>query len=620
MSVPAGTPREASANGDAVHRQLGRILASPGFGSAERRARLLRYLVDKALSGEPVKEYGIGIDVFDKPADYDPRLDPSVRVEIGRLRTKLSEYYSAAGTAELRIEIPKGSYVPIFEVPSAAAPAPLEKTTVRLAEPPGAGGTSKNFTRLGLAGIALMLITAALLIAWLFPRHGNLGSVVVLPFANLTGDARNDYLADGVTEQLTDALAQIPTLRVVARTSAFQFKGRNVDVREIGRAVGADAVIEGSVARVEEKLRLTVQVNRSRDGYHIFSRVFEGPVHDLARLERDLSAPVAAALQPNATIPQRATPDPEAYDLFMRARAFRGDGTRASSDQALTLLHQAIERDPGYADAYAALAGVYAFNATSLVPDPIEYANQARAAALKALELDSRSGAAYSALGYMDAMVLLDWKRGEEELGKAIALAPQNAASHSRLGNVLMAQARFPEAIGELQKSADLDPLMAAPHVATGLAYLMSRDYDAALRRFSEARDLHPETLIIHAFVGVAWELKGDFGRALDEYKIVEAKSPGMARVFRAHLAAAMGKTGEARALLAGLEHPPGESPNPFDVAAVYAALGDRDSAFRWLDRAHDQRIIWFLKVHPFLDPLRGDTRYTALLKKANLD
>jgi len=612
VSGPAGISRESPPDAEAVRRQLERILASAGFGAAERRGRLLRYLVEKALAGEPVKEYGIGVDVFDKSVNYDPRVDPSVRVEIGRLRAKLNEYYSLAARAPIRIEIPKGSYVPVFETYAAGQevePKPAEAL-------PAAHRTSKAL----VAGAAVVLAITVVLAARFLPRQRELKSVVVLPFANLTGDPHNNYLADGVTEQLTDALAQVSTLRVVARTSAFQFKDQNIDIREIGRKVSADAIIEGSLASVDGNLRLTVQVNRSRDGYHIFSRVFEGGPHDLGRLENEMTAPVLASVRPQAAIAKHTEPDPEAYDLFLKARAYRGDGSREASDHAVAALHQAIERDPKFAAAYAALAGVYASDAINLAPDPIEYANQAKAAAAKALELDPRSSAAYSALGFVDAMVLLDWKGGERELRKSIELAPQNAAAHNRLGTVLNVQGRFPEAIAELREAADLDPLVAAPRVTLGLAYFMSRNYDEALRLFTETRDLHPEATIVHAFIGLAWEGKAQLDRALQEYKIVEAKSPPAARAFLAHLFAATGKRSEALALLKEMEHPAGDVPNAFDIAAVYTALGDKDSAFQWLDRAYDRRIIWFLKVHPFLDALHPDPRFVVLLHKTALD
>jgi TolB-like protein/Tfp pilus assembly protein PilF len=606
--------RDSCLDAAAIQQELDAILASPAFGTAERRGRLLRYLVEKALAGEPVKEYGIGLDVFDKLPGYDPRLDPSVRVEIGRLRVKLNEYYaSACEGAVIRIESPKGSYVPLFKTLSPPEPP-------RPAQSEARSKPAKRLPKWILAGSTLFALAGALLFARYLERPAEIRSVAVLPFENLTGDPHNEYLAEGITEQLTDSLAHVSTLRVVARTSAFQFKEKNADIRDIGRQLDADAIIEGSLANMDGKLRLTVQVNRSRDGYHIFSRALEGGPHDLARLETEIAGPVLAAIQPKAAIAKTRAPDPEAYDLFLKARAFRGDGTRAASDQALAYLNQAIERDPTYADAYAALAGVYASDAVNLSSDPIEYANQAKAAAAKALELDATSAPAYSAIGFVDSLILLDWRGGERELRKAIALMPQNAAAHNRLGTLLEAQGRFPEAIAELQKAADLDPLVAAPHVGLGLAYFMSRNYDDALRRFTEARDAHPENLIVHAYIGLAWEGKGRFDRAMEEYKIVEAKFPAAARAFLAHLLAVTGKRAEALVLLQEMQSPAGDLPNAFDIAAVYTGLGETDSAFAWLDRAYQERILWFLKVHPFLGPLRADPRFTALLRKAGLD
>lgn len=609
---------------DLIRRHLEQILASPGFGSAERRGRLLKYLVEKALAGEPVKEYGIGIDVFEKPPDYDPRTDPSVRVEIGRLRTRLNDFYSSAGNrTALRIDIPKGSYVPVFRAPVTEPDEPRAETG---GATPGAGLVSEkriSATRLSpalLVGACLAVAIAALVLVRFFPRDSGINSVVVLPFENLTGNPANGYLADGITEQLTDALAQVSSLRVVARTSAFQFKGKAVDIREIGRAVNADAVVEGSLGSLDGNLRVTVQVNRSRDGYHIYSGTFDGGPKDLGRLETQMAQPVLASMRPKVATARRSAPDPDAYNLFLKARAYRGEGTKAASDEAISYLNQAIEHDPRYADAYAALAGVYSADAVNLAAEPISYANQARAAALKALEFDPASAPAYSALGEVDSLVLLDWKQGEQELRKSIALMPQSASAHNHLGILLMAEGRFPEAFAELRKAYDLDPLVTAPGATLGLAYFLSRDYEAALRQFTHVRDMHPESVLIHSFIGLAWEGKNQFDRAMAEYKLAQVQSPAATAPMFAHLLAQRGKRSEALAMLKTIEAPGDEPPPAFDIAAVYAALGDRDAAFRWLNKSYDQRSIFLLKVHPFFDPLRSDPRFAELLRRIGLN
>jgi TolB-like protein/tetratricopeptide (TPR) repeat protein len=449
-------------------------------------------------------------------------------------------------------------------------------------------------------------------------NHNHLNSVVILPFQNMTGDPQKEYLADGITEQLTDSLAHIPDLRVVARTSAFQFKGKAIDVREIGQRLNADAVVEGSLRSINGRLLLTVQVNRSRDGYHIVSQTFEGAPQELERLESDSVSPVRAAVRPGARAANRKTVDPEAYDLFLKARARRAEGTRDAFEQALIYLNQAIRRDPTYADAYAALAGAYAAAAVDFAAQPLDYAEKAKATAGTALRLDPRSAQAYAAQGLVDSAVFLDWKGGEQELRRAIQFMPQNASAHNWLDVVLLAQGRFAEARAEARTAANLDPLSPVG-VSVGLTYYMARQYDQALSEFIRARYLHPEVVAIHLFVGTAWEAKGQFEKAMAEYQLCLPKMPET-KTNLAHLLAVMGKRSEARRMLAEIEQAgPGQVFNAFDIACVYAALADREHAFQWLERAVDDRAVWALKVNPMLDPLRNDPRFAQLLKRAGL-
>ncbi len=517
------------------------------------------------------------------------------------------------------LSCPKDRTQSHFTSPEISTPPPLGEN---VAEPLTSSSRPARRTHaLGFLAAALIVLACAAygVYRWTRPPAG-LRSIVVLPFENLTGDPQKEYLADGITEQLTDSLAHISDLRVVARTSAFQFKRKPVDIRRIGQQVDADAVVEGSLRNMNGRFQLTVQVNRSRDGYHIVSQTFDGSAQELERLEADLVPPVLAAVRPRTTVAKHKPVDPEAYDLFLKARARRADPSRASFDQSITYLNEAIQRDPTYADAYAALAGVYAAAAGNLATQPLAYAEKAKAAATAALRLDPLSAQAYAAEGLVDSMVFLDWKRGEEELREAIRLMPQNAASHNRLGTVLLAQGHFEAAIAEQRTAANLDPLVPGG-VSVGLAYYMARQYDQALRQFIKVRDLHPDLLIVHPFIGSVWEAKGDYKKAMAEYQLALPKAPESVKPYIAHLLAVMGKQSEARKILAEMQNAgPGERPpSAFDLAAIYGALGDRDKAFQYLEQAYDDRIVWFLKVHPVLDPLRSDPRFAQLLKKAGL-
>jgi len=311
--------------------------------------------------------------------------------------------------------------------------------------------------------------------------------------------------------------------------------------------------------------------------------------------------------------------DPDVANLMLKARARHAEGTRDAFEHTVIYLNEAIRREPKYADAYAALAGAYAAAAVNFAGRPLDYATKSKAAAATALQLDPSSAQAYAALGLMDSTVFLNWKLGETEIRQSIRLNPRNAVAHDHLRTILLAQGRFEEAASEAKTAAGLEPL-APINISLGLTYYMARDYDKALAEFIKARALHPELITAHLFLGMGWEGKGEFAKALEEYRRCVPQMPE-AKVSISHVLAVMGRASEARAMLEAIQHSEsGEPPNAFDVACVYAALGDRDKAFRWLEQSYRDRSILTLKIHPMLDPLRSDPRYADLLARTGLN
>jgi TolB-like protein/Tfp pilus assembly protein PilF len=462
---------------------------------------------------------------------------------------------------------------------------------------------------------AVALVAAGVWVIWLAAAPGKIRSVIVLPFTNLTGDAGNEYISDGVTEGLTDSLAHIASLRVVARTSAFQFKGKNADIREIGRRVHADTVIEGSLRKIGDGLRVTVQVNRASDGFHVLSRAFDGTARDLARMERDLTLPVVAAVRPGTAPASSHVPDAEAYDLLLKARALRDQSSPEGINKILEFLNRAVERDPQYANAYAAMARAYVGGATNTLIDPAAALPLAGVAINTALALDPRSAVAYDAMGFGDAMLELRWKKGEDELRKALRLMPQDATIHQHLGLVLLSQGDFAGAIPEMRTAEDLDPLSAAAGATVGMAYFYARRYDDALAQWQKVLTQHPDLILMHSLLGQVRVAKGEYDQAMTEYRAVLAPDHQETSTMIVHLLAVSGKREEALAQFAQFEN--ADYPDPIDMAAIYGALGDRDRAFAWLEKALVKRKAYVIKVHPFLDPLRGDPRYADLLKRA---
>ena len=586
---------------------LERVLEAPAFGS-KRRGNLLRYLAEHALAGtaDRISEYAIGLDVFGKPESFDPRAESTVRAEMSRLRKTLAEYYAGPGAADpWRIELPAGGYVPV------CIPAP-ETASKPDALP------RRRFRVLWLPALVFCLAAAGIAVWRLAPAPRSVRSVVVLPFLNLTGDPGNDYLADGITEDLTDALAHIPSLRVVARTSAFQFKGKAVDIREIGRLVNADAVVEGSLQSVGGRLRATLQLNRAADGYHVLSRAVEGGRDEVSRLETEMVTPVLAILRPQVRPARGRTPDPQAVDLVLRARVLRGYGSLDRFKQGVELLKQAVARDPQYSGAWAELASAYAGAATSISPDPVRFAEEAKADAARALELDPNSAEAHAAAGYADAMVLLNWRRGAEEIRLAARLMPQNALIHQRLANVLLSQARFREALAEARVSEQLDPLIANSGVGVGMVLFMQRNYAAAVAQWRRVAAVHPDVPAFHQAVGMGLEGMGDFQGARAEYQSVADRFPHDIELRTIRLLAVSGHPEEALRRQQAVEAK--KQDDPFTSAVVYGDLGRMDDAFAALERAWQLREYAMFKVHPFLDPLRRDPRFAGLLQRAGLE
>jgi adenylate cyclase len=344
-----------------VRAQLERILVSSSFTAGKSASRFLRYVVEETLAGrgDQIKEYVVGAAVFDRGADYDPRTDAVVRVEATRLRAKLRDYYRSDGTTDpVSIELPKGSYVPVFD--SLQATAPL-KPPFRY--PPRSA--------IALA-LGIVLLTGIAL-HWVLggsgsDATGNLhAAVAVLPFKNLSGDPSSEYFSDGLAEELIGALIRIEGLRVPARTSSFAFKGTQHDIREIGQKLGVSSVLEGSTQIIGNRVRVTARLIQVKDGYLVWSQDYERPLRDVFAIQADISRSIVNALRiqlsgPAARALVRPKPNSlEAYSLYLKGR-FHSHARAGGWEQdrtAAEYFEQAIQKDPGYVNAYAALASWY---------------------------------------------------------------------------------------------------------------------------------------------------------------------------------------------------------------------------------------------------------------------
>jgi TolB-like protein/Tfp pilus assembly protein PilF len=598
-----------------IRAALDRILASAGFATAPRRTLLLRYLVEQTLAGggEQITEYGIGLDVFGRPASFDPRTDSIVRTETSRLRQKLREYYAGPGSAEaLLIEIPQRSYAAVItkrETPAAIAvpPAPTRRSRYALA-----------WIALGavaVAGGGLALRSAI--------RRPPPTSVVVLPFLDYSQGGGSAYLADGITEELTNELAQQRDLRVVARTSAFAFKNKNVDIREIGRRLNAGAALEGSISKNGETLRVTAQLNRTSDGYHLWSRSFEAPYRELAGMQAQISQSVETTLLKREVPAAGTAQNPEAHDLYLQASFQISRQTPDALAKALELFQAAISKDPAYVDAYRGIARVEIGRVHYTTEAPLPAYERARAALEKALSIDPNNAEVLGTLANTDYLYFFDWPRAESEFRLAIDRGAQ-AGTHSSYGWSLATRGRFDEASTQLQIAQNLDPLAAGPRFNLAMSDLLAHRFDAAKQEFHRAVADGVSPLDSQFMLGVIAYYERDCPTAFAQINALNGHFPEAAENFGLALAAACaGRTGEARQDIAKAEAAGRKTFfSPYQLAMAEAAVGNREGALAALERSADAREgqILYLKYEPAFNSIRTDPQYIALQKRIGLE
>ena len=626
----ATSPR-AELSPESIRAALDKILASPGFVNAERLSRFLRYTVEETLNGQTdkLKESLLGIDVFGRKPTYDPRVDAVVRTEAVKLRARLRDYYEADGRDdELIIDLPKGGYVPAFrlreKLPELAAPAQESPTS-----PPHLGHDWRPAVATAL--ILLMLGISLYLTSRRHPRAAGtsgpeIASIAVLPFADLSPDHDQEYFCDGMTEEIIDALAKVEGFRVVARTSSFAFKGKQQDIREIGRKLNVGAVLEGSVRKDGNLLRVTAQLNSVADGYHLWSQTYERELKDVFTVQDEIAQSIVNTLQLKLSSPQpKRAENVEAYDLYLQGRYHWNRWRIEGAERALQFFEQATQKDPKYAGAFAGIADSYAWLGFFGTLPPNEAMPKARAAAEKAIALDDSLAEAHTSLGYVKALYEFDWAGAEHQFQRAIQLNPGLADAHFGYGIVYLAPlGRVSEALREMQLARDLDPLSPVINTYLGLAYFFNNQPEQGLLFETKALDLDPSfvearlDLAMHSLDPKA--TKGDFERNL-------AAAKGLAPESRIDLEyafadALQGKRDQALALVHKWEKPAGSIfVRPTSIAQVYAALGDKEQMYSWLDRAYVQRdgMLAFATKQGCFWPYLAEPRFVALNQKIGL-
>jgi TolB-like protein/Flp pilus assembly protein TadD len=590
----------AQRNGHALREELERVLSSACFVSSERTSKLLRFLVERRLEGREneLKEATIGVEVFGRSPDYDPKLDSTVRSEAVRLRARLSKYYSTAGSRDpIMIDLPKGGYVPIFREPE-----------------PVTGMREAGRKRLWLAaGLAGCVMAAAVIGAWLVLRHTSPIPIAVLPLANLSQDPANEYFADGLTDEIIRTLSILDGLAVRSQTSSFVFKGKAPNLREAGRQLQADYILEGSVMRAGRQVRIDAQLVRARDDFPVWSGRFDRELSDVFAIQDEISRGIVNGLRLKLGRGRRRyETSAEAYDLYLRALASHNDGR---NEKTIGAFEQAISKDPSFAPAYAGLAAVRAYRSGFFSVDRADEVLKMRAAAEKAIQLDPMLAEAHDALGVAysrDAQ----WQQAEKSFRRALELDPNRAETLRDFAIFfLWPLGRTGEALKELQLAAQADPL--SVRVRQSLAYLLPcfGRYDEAA---TYAGKMPQDAPFRAAFLGRARFLQE---RTAEAIQILEtAFNRGVdtgseARGFLGYAYARTGRREEAERIASASPQ------NPFNLAVIYAGLGDKERAMEAMERAASAgpfRIGRQLSF-PELALIRGEPRMKALRKKVGL-
>jgi serine/threonine-protein kinase len=572
----------------AVSEQLARIVNSPRFISSARLCRFLTHIVNQTIHGDlaSLKEFSIAVEVFDRTSEYDPNIDAIVRVEARRLRAKLKEYYEGPGRNDpVLIALRPGSYVPIF----------------RWLDP-------KPRNQAQEIGAAI---------------QSGAASVAVLPFVNMSPDPEQDYFCDGISEEIINLLTQIAGLKMIARSSAFQFKGMSLDIREVGRRLDADVVIEGSVRKAGDQLRITAHASETESGHHLWSETFARKLKDIFAIQEEIAQAVAGLLRlhlPEARLRVHASNrNLEAYIRYVKARVLIYQQSPETLRAALRQLRELIEVFPDYGPAYSGIAEANGHLALFGFVSGRAVFPEMKATAERGYALNPESGETCTVLGGVRAW--FEYRRDEAYrlYDRALKLQPGLARTYRYRAMALLCQGDIEAAESGLRRSTELDPLSASDCARTAYVNYVKGDYPSAAEDIEQSFDLdrdYPEARFYQGLLRFRQE---------DYRGVVECLSQSEFPLNIGVLAAAYARQSreslgrecvERLSRLATLQY---VSP----LAEAFAAIGMKhfDLAFQRLNEAIGDKsaFVNLLAVEPFFEPLRSDQRFTRILKKLNL-
>jgi TolB-like protein/Flp pilus assembly protein TadD len=638
-----------------VREHVEEILSSRTLAGSRRTQDFLRLIVTHALEGETesLRERMIGAELFGRPVGYDTGNDSVVRVRASEVRRKLAQYYSTESPEQepsIRIELPSGSYVPRFHfapadnstnvtnaqpsVPAPSLPLPPHSQTSAgpLAQAVEMPRWLRRYPR--ALPIVLVCVSACILLGlsgviaiekWRGSSAASKGihSIAVLPFENLSGSPSQDYFADGLTEELINDLGQVSTLRIISLTSSMSFKGTQKKLPEIARDLSVEGIVEGGVLRDGNQVRISVQLIDARTDRPVWASTYVQDVTSVFAWQGEVAQSIAEEIstkvtpQEQARLDRRSPVDPQAQDLYLHGLLLRN---ASDCKRAIDEFQQAIAGSPGYAQAHSALASCYGMLGESGQMPYQEAFTEQKAEALKAIALDDSLSEAHAELANTAMTLDWNWPVAAAQFREALALNPSSATSHEKYAFYLVRTGHPQEAIAEIERSVDLDPVSASTFHAEGFIYYFAHQYDQARSVTRTVRGLNINLPDWNFLLGAVYAAKDQYPEAIRAF-LQSGNGPySLGHLGNAYARA--GQTGEARNTIPLLEDDVRrDGVGRYEIALVYAGLGENDQAFHWLEdawRAHDVGLV-YLRVDPCLDPLRSDPRFADLLQRIGL-
>jgi TolB-like protein/tetratricopeptide (TPR) repeat protein len=638
-----------------IRRHLQQVLASHAFAGSKRTQDFLELIVSHALEGEfdQLRERMIGAEMFGRPVSYDTGSDSVVRVKATDVRKKLAQFYAEAKEQpSVKIELPSGSYVPRFHFETAHGSVESDngiepggaaaQVAIPRAEPTVAarlGAKEKGISSFArtvprslrlVAGIGFALIVLAAIgyvgyRKWVSDsRHGSqIRSIAILPLKNLSGDAAQEYFADGMTEELINDLGQVSTLRVISLTSSMSYKGTKKNLPEIAHELAVDGVVEGGVLRAGNKVQISAQLIDARSDRPIWARTYERDFTSGLAWQGEVAQAIADEISINVTPQEQARLarnrpiDPEAQDLYLRGLLqLEADDCKSAVDY----FNQAIAKNPNYAQAHAALANCYGRMGESGRMAYKEAFSKQKAEATRAIELDDSLPEGHAELANTAMTLDWDWATAAAEFHRALELDPNSAPIHQKYAFYLVRTGHLPEALTEVERGVDLDPVSWHSFHYEGFIYYFSRQYDQALSLILRVRALDIKPPDWSFLLGDVYAEKGRYAEAISQF-IKSGNGPdSLGHLGNAYARA--GKPAAARKTIAELqENVRRNGVGRYEIALVYAGLGERQEAFNWLEEAYDAHDVGllYLKIDPCLDTLRSDPRFDDLVRRVGL-